>query len=164
MAGPLTTSLRGLWVSGLLPPDNGGKNGRAATLEPTKRQRGRLGPRAGIPKRKRPNCHSCPKGTLEPAWVLHQGEGTQGPGVEAPLHLAQSLGRARVKARGVVGRIGGMLRYAGWLLAQGVGRMLCAAYDDRCQCRSSTIVNCKLETGQNDVALEYITSSVEDRS
>ena len=53
-AGPLTTSLRGLWVSGLLPPGNGGPNKRAATLEPTKRLRGRLGPRAGIPKRKRP--------------------------------------------------------------------------------------------------------------
>ena len=25
VAGPLTTSLRGLWVSGLLPPGNGGK-------------------------------------------------------------------------------------------------------------------------------------------
>ena len=25
-AGPLTTSLRGLWVSGLLPPGNGGTN------------------------------------------------------------------------------------------------------------------------------------------
>ena len=35
----------------------------------------------------------------------------------APLHLAQSLGHARVKARGVIGRIGGIL----WLHAQGVG-------------------------------------------
>ena len=30
-AGPLTTSLRGLWVSGLLPPGNGGTNEGAAT-------------------------------------------------------------------------------------------------------------------------------------
>ena len=31
-AGPLTTSLRGLWVSGLLPPGNGGTNEGAASL------------------------------------------------------------------------------------------------------------------------------------
>ena len=39
-AGPLTTSFRGLWVSGLLPPGNGGPYKRAATLEPTLRFRG----------------------------------------------------------------------------------------------------------------------------
>ena len=32
---PLTTSLRGPWVSGLLPPGNGGTNEGAATLKPT---------------------------------------------------------------------------------------------------------------------------------
>ena len=58
-AGPLTTSLRGLWVSGLLPPGNGGTNEGAATLKPTKRQRGLThNSRAGIPKRLRPNCHN----------------------------------------------------------------------------------------------------------
>ena len=36
LPGPLTTSLRGLWVSGLLPPGNGGTNEGAATLKPTK--------------------------------------------------------------------------------------------------------------------------------
>ena len=51
--------------------------------------------------------------SLTRVWVLHQGEGPQrpqcvkgkglkDPGVEAPLHLAQSLGHARVRARGVV--------------------------------------------------------------
>ena len=46
---------------------------------------------------KRPNCHFRRKGTLEPAWVLHQGEGPQrphsakgrgpkDPSVVAPLH------------------------------------------------------------------------------
>ena len=41
-AGPLTTSLRGLWVSGLLPPGNGGTNEGAATPKPTVRhKRGR---------------------------------------------------------------------------------------------------------------------------
>ena len=51
-AGPLTTSLRGLWVSGLLPPGNGGTNEGsgdpktdratqgAATQKPTERQKG----------------------------------------------------------------------------------------------------------------------------
>ena len=36
-------------------PCNGGMSKRAATLEPAIRRRGRLGPRAGIPKRRRPN-------------------------------------------------------------------------------------------------------------
>ena len=39
-------------------PCNGGTSKRAATLEPTKRRKGRLGPRAGHPKRTRPNCHA----------------------------------------------------------------------------------------------------------
>ena len=39
-AGPLTTSLRGLWVSGLLPPGNGGTNEGAATQKPTVRHKG----------------------------------------------------------------------------------------------------------------------------
>ena len=39
-AGPLTTSFRGLWVSGLLPPGNGGTNEGAATQKPTVRLRG----------------------------------------------------------------------------------------------------------------------------
>ena len=57
-AGPLTTSLRGLWVSGLLPPGNGGTNEGAATLKPPKLRRGLThNSRAGIPKRQRPNCH-----------------------------------------------------------------------------------------------------------
>ena len=84
---------------------------KGATLEPTMRQRGRLGPRAGIPKRQLPNCHSCQRGTLKTSWVAHKregaerpqcakGKGTEDPGVVAPLHLAQSLGHARVKARG----------------------------------------------------------------
>ena len=39
-AGLLTTSLRGLWVSGLLPPGNGGTNEGAATQKPTVRHKG----------------------------------------------------------------------------------------------------------------------------
>ena len=33
------------------------------------------------PKRQGPNCHSRPRGTLKPAWVLHQGKGPQRPQV-----------------------------------------------------------------------------------
>ena len=103
-AGPLTTSPRGLWVSGLPAPCNGGSSRRAATLGPTKQRRGLThNSRAGIPKRLRPNCQSRPRGTLEPAWVLHQGEGTQrpqrakgkgpkDPGVAAPLTSAVCRG------------------------------------------------------------------------
>ena len=40
VTGPLTTSHRGLWVSGLLSPGNGGTSKRAATREPTKRRKG----------------------------------------------------------------------------------------------------------------------------
>ena len=120
MAGPLTTSLWALWVSGLLPPGNGGPCKRAATLEPTMRFRGRLGPRAGIPKRLRPNCHSCPRGTLEPAWVLHQGEGTQrpqcvkekgpeNPGVAAPLAAAGCRGNCWCDTGGWSGLLAGLM-------------------------------------------------------
>ena len=54
MRGPLATSLRGLWVSGLLPPYSGGPSqGRRPENRPGGDD---LGPRAGIPKRKLPNC------------------------------------------------------------------------------------------------------------
>ena len=90
VAGPLTTSLRGLWVSGLLPPDNGGSYQRAASLEPATRRRGRLGPRAGNPEE-----------NLLPAWVLHQGppkphcvkgKAPKDPGIVAPLAAAGCCG------------------------------------------------------------------------
>ena len=47
------------WTVGqwLPAPCNGGPYKRAATLEPTKREMGRHGPRVGNRKRKRPNCH-----------------------------------------------------------------------------------------------------------
>ena len=40
VAGPLAAFLRGLWVSGLLPPGNGGTVEEAATPKPTKLRRG----------------------------------------------------------------------------------------------------------------------------
>ena len=62
--------------AGYLPPGTVGQwppatlqwrtESRAATQKPTRR--GRLGPRAGIPKRKLPNCQE-QKGTLGSAWA-----------------------------------------------------------------------------------------------
>ena len=66
-AGPLTTSLRGLWVSGLLPPGNGGTNEGAATQKPTVRHKG------AATQKNRP----AKGGTLEATWV--RGEGTREP-------------------------------------------------------------------------------------
>ena len=77
-ADHLPSGTVGQWLPA---PCNGGPFQRAATLELTIRRRGRLGPRAGIPKRKRPNCHSSPKrGTLKSAWdaSAHEGEGARG--------------------------------------------------------------------------------------
>ena len=54
MAGPLANSLRGLWVSGLLPSCNGGPSqGRRPENRPGGDD---SDPWAGIPKRKLPNC------------------------------------------------------------------------------------------------------------
>ena len=82
-AGPLTTSLRGLWVSGLLPPGNGGTNEGAAALEPTTRPRGLTqNSPAGIPKRLRPNCHRkrCSKNSVC-GNSAKKGRGPKDPGV-----------------------------------------------------------------------------------
>ena len=88
VTGPLTTSFRGLWVSGLLSPGNGGRaEGRRPQNRPSER-RGRLGPRAGIPKRKRPNCHEkrysrtsvgIAQKEVAPKTSVCEFEGTQGP-------------------------------------------------------------------------------------
>ena len=109
VTGPLTASLRGLWVSGLLLPDNGGPYQRAATLEPAKSDARGLtrSSQAGIPKRMRPNCHSCPKEVLtyQRGWYLctrsggapktplrTKGNGPKDPGVAAPLAAAGCCG------------------------------------------------------------------------
>ena len=67
VAGPLASSLRGLWAvaSCHLAMADRVKGGDPKT-DHTKR--GRLGPRAGIPKRLRPNCQR-QKGTLVTAWA-----------------------------------------------------------------------------------------------
>ena len=59
-------------------PCNGGTSKRAATLEPTMRRRGRLGPRAGNPKRTRPNCHEKRYSRTSVGMAQKgEGEGTQ---------------------------------------------------------------------------------------
>ena len=80
MAGPLTTSLLGLWVSGVLPPGTGGPYKRAATLEPTLCFRELThNSRAGKPKRLRPNCHSCPEVLSNQRGHCTQGRGPKDP-------------------------------------------------------------------------------------
>ena len=76
-------------------PCNGGPCARAATRKTTRR--GRLGPRAGIPKRKLPNCQE-QTGTLVTAWAastLCEGKGPENPGVVAPLADAGCRGNRR---------------------------------------------------------------------
>ena len=79
---------------------------RAATQEPAKRGGGRLGPRAGIPKRERPNCHeerysqtgvgSAPReGPQRPQCV--KGRAPKDPGVAAPLAAAGCRGNCCVR-------------------------------------------------------------------
>ena len=102
--GPLTTSLRGLWVSGYLPPDNGGPCERAATRKPTKQPRGLTqNSRAGNPKRTRPKLPtdrilSNQRGLQrtkrggDPKTPLCEGKGPENPGVVAPFAVADCRG------------------------------------------------------------------------
>ena len=107
MAGPLPTSLWGLWVSGPLPPYNGGPCTRAAT-------RKRLGPRAGIPKGLRPNCNQArySRTSVEcinakrgggPKTPLYERKGPENPDVVAPFAVA---GCRRNRRRAVDRRLG----------------------------------------------------------
>ena len=91
-AGCLPPGTLGQWLPA---PCNGGPSTRAATRKPTRR--GRLGPRAGIPKRKLPNCQK-QKGTLESAWAAStqcKKKGPENPGVVAPLADAGCRGNRR---------------------------------------------------------------------
>ena len=78
-------------------PGNGGPCTKAASRQPTKR--GRLGPRADIPKRLRPNCQkkevlSTHRGLQHtkrgrgPKTPLSEGKGPENPGVVAPFAFA----------------------------------------------------------------------------
>ena len=73
-AGPLTTSLRGLWVSGLLPPGNGGPNEGAATQKTD-----RATQRGGDPKNTDLRKEDLSK------QLGCEGKGPENPGVVAPL-------------------------------------------------------------------------------
>ena len=98
-AGPLTTSLRGLWVSGL-QPGNGGINKGAATPKPTTCQKGADSELPGWQPKETASQLPQERGTLETAWVasLHEregvceGEGTKDPGDTAPLAAAACRG------------------------------------------------------------------------
>ena len=90
VAGPLTTSLRGLWVSGLLPPENGGSYQRAATprtghltkgddSDPglaSRRERGPTATRFQKVLSYQRGCCTKGRGQKKP---LREREGTQGP-------------------------------------------------------------------------------------
>ena len=75
-AGPLTTSLRGLWVSGLLPPGNGGTNEGAATQKPTVRHKGAATQKPTSERRTLASWRHC-FSALEATWV--RGIGTREP-------------------------------------------------------------------------------------
>ena len=107
-AGPLTASLRGLWVGGLLPPGNGGTNEGAATLKPTKCRRELThNSRAGNAKRSRPNCHS--KEVLSNQRGSHHctkcSYRAKYPGVAAPLASAGCRGNFLRIVDGRLGKI-----------------------------------------------------------
>ena len=101
-AGPLTTSLRGLWGQWLPAPVQWWNElkGRRPKNRPSE-ERGRLGPRAGIPKRKRPNCHegrysrtsvgSAPRERPQRPQCVEE-KGPEDPGVAAPLACAGCRG------------------------------------------------------------------------
>ena len=111
-AGPLTTSLRGLWVSGYL---SRAMADRARGRRPENRPGGgRLGPRAGIQKRTRPKLPtnvllSNQRGLQHtkrdggPKIQLCQGKGPENPGVVAPLAVAGCRGN---RMRAVDRRLG----------------------------------------------------------
>ena len=109
-AGPLTTSLRGLWVSGYLPraradraqgrrPDNG-RGGDDSDLGLASRRESDLG-----------DCHK--RSTLKPGWTasmrkgaggpktpLCEGQGPENPGVVAPFAVASCRGNRRYDVLG----------------------------------------------------------------
>ena len=81
VAGPLTTSLHGLWVSGLLPPCNGGPVRIVGDPKTDQASKGSDSDLAGWQPKETASQLPQGKGTLELAWVvsLHKREGAQGP-------------------------------------------------------------------------------------
>ena len=99
---------------------HGETDGRAATQEPTKRGRGRLGPRAGIPKRQRPNCPlvnekrysqfsvggMSPQRRGGPKTPVCEGEGTQGTWRRGATGCCRLLRQLLVRHGWTVARVG----------------------------------------------------------
>ena len=95
MAGPLATSLRGLWVSGLLPPYNGGPSqGRRPDNRP-----GGDDSDPGLASRRESSLTAKnKKGTPVTAWAASthcEGKGPENPNVVAPLAEAGCRGNRR---------------------------------------------------------------------
>ena len=150
VAGPLTTSLRGLWVSGLLPPDNGGRYQSGGDPRTDQAKKGDdSDPWAGIPKRLRPDCHSCPRGTLEPAWELHLAQSPQRP------HVRQREGTERPWRRGATEMLQVVAATAGVLWTAVVGLLEAARVDTR----SSTSPHSWASAPSSSVASRWTTSS-----
>ena len=85
VAGPLATSLRGLWVSGLLPPYNGG---------PSQGRPGGDDSDPGLASRRESFLTAQNKST-ESAWAAtthSEGKGPENPGVVAPFAVAGCRG------------------------------------------------------------------------
>ena len=97
MGRPADYPLSGTLGQWLPSPCNGGPNKRAATPEPTKRQRGRLGPQAGMPiltKRYYQTSVGIAHKGGGPKTPMCEGEGTQGPwrrGATAGCRLSRQL-------------------------------------------------------------------------
>ena len=93
-AGPLTTSLRGLWVSGYLPR---AMADRAQGRRPDNRPGGDDSD-TGLASRRERGLTATKRVTLEPAWAASthcEGKGPENPGVVAPFVEAGCRGNRR---------------------------------------------------------------------
>ena len=94
-------------------------------------KRGRLGPRAGIPNRKRPNCHSRPRGTLKSAWVLslHAWEGEQRPRCAKGNGTQGPWRRSATACRRLSRQLHHLLRPCPFRLRSSLAMLGCAMYN-----------------------------------
>ena len=134
LAGPLTTSFWGLWVSGLLPPDNGGlykKGGDPGIGHLTK---GTTRTPGWHPEQKAAQLTQ--RGTLLPAWVLHQGEEpsktplrererTQGPWRRGATCCCRLLRQLLLRYGWTVARVGPFVIFVSLLVKRTVELTAC---------------------------------------
>ena len=99
LAGPLATSLRGLWVSGLLPPGNGGTNGGDPKTDQVAKGADSELPgwhpkekSAQLPQ-KRGLSNQCGWRQYQKGTECAKGRRPKNPGVAAPLTSATCSGR-----------------------------------------------------------------------